>query len=239
MELRQYLSIFARRWPIIALVTIVALVVAIAFAFRGPRAYEATVRLAVSLGADPQGNPPPIPAQAARSADAVPYAYFRDYYYWLAAEYLADDLGEVIRSDSFIADVGNYLDQDVQRVLVRDVIRARKTHRILEVTVQAPEAAQAERIAAGINRVVQEHGAKYLAQLASPSGQISVLDKPVVRPATTTGNFILDLGLRTLAGVVVGLFLALVMEYLDSTLRTAQDVERGIGLAVLGQIPRA
>src|SRR5581483_12371532 len=99
---------------------------------------------------------PPPSAPGSSSAESAPYVYFRDYYYWLAAEYLADDLSEVLRSDRFISDVGKYLDEDVRRVFVRDVIRTRKTHRILEVTVQAPQPEQAERIAAGINRVISE-----------------------------------------------------------------------------------
>src|SRR3954452_15880600 len=164
MELRQYLSIIPRRWPIIAIVTLVALIASVAFSFRGPRAYEATVRLAVSLSGDlpltaanisalsgPGGPPPP-------SAEVAPYVWYKEYYAWLAAEYLADDLSEVIRTDSFMSDVGKILDEDVRRVFVRDVIRTRKTHRILEITVQAPQPEQAERIAAGINRVIQEQG---------------------------------------------------------------------------------
>jgi capsular polysaccharide biosynthesis protein len=244
MEFRQYFSIIPRRWPVIAFATAVALVVAVVFALRGPRAYEATVRLAVSLGGDAAqatAAPPSFPGatvQGSSTASEVPpYVYYRDYYAWLAAEYLADDLSEVIRSDSFLADVGSFLDEDVRRVLVRDVIRTKKTHRILEVSVQAPQPEQAERIAAGINRVIQDEGGKYLAQLATPSGKIAVLDKPVARPASATGSQVLDIGIRTLAGLVIGLFLAVVAEYLDSTLRTARDAERALALPVLGQIP--
>jgi capsular polysaccharide biosynthesis protein len=252
MELRQYLSIIPRRWPIIVFATAVALIVAVAFALRGPRAYESTVRLAVSLGGDaglsqaaPDPSaigaalPPTLPQGARALPENPPYLWFRDYYYWLAAEYLADDLSEVIKSDSFIADVGATLNEDTRRVLVREVLRTKKTHRIIEVTVQAPQAEQAERIALGINRVIQEHGRKYLGTLDTPSGQIAVLDKPVVRPASTTGSLIADLVIRTLAGFVIGLFLAVVAEYFDSTMRTAQEAERALGLPILGQIPEA
>src|SRR5437899_11227474 len=110
MEFRQYLEILQRRWPIIVLATAVALLASVIFAARGPRAYEATVRLAVSLGGDPTGlsttAPPPSGARpelipppgspGGAGSDLPPYLYFKDYYYWLAAEYLADDLGEII-----------------------------------------------------------------------------------------------------------------------------------------------
>ena len=45
MELREYLDIVQRRWPIIAAATLLALVVAAFWALRGPRAYEATTRI--------------------------------------------------------------------------------------------------------------------------------------------------------------------------------------------------
>src|SRR5437867_4266726 len=54
MELREYLDIVQRRWPIIAAATLLALVVAAFWALRGPRAYEATTRIIVSVSADTQ-----------------------------------------------------------------------------------------------------------------------------------------------------------------------------------------
>src|SRR5690606_15650364 len=38
-------------------------------------------------------------------------------------------------------------------------------------------------------------------------------------------------------GLVVGLLLAFVLEFLDDTLKTSDDVERSVGLTVLGAIP--
>ena len=73
MELRDYVTVVRRRWPIVAAVTILALLVGSFFTLRGPRAYESTIRLAVSAGADAR-------------ADSTPYVYYRDYYAWLASE---------------------------------------------------------------------------------------------------------------------------------------------------------
>jgi capsular polysaccharide biosynthesis protein len=246
MEFRQYFSIIPRRWPIIVFATLVALVVAVGFALRGPRAYEATVRLAVSLSSDavPATSPPAsvtgiAPQVPLRPGELAPYAYYREYYGWLAAEYLADDLSEIIKSDVFLSDVGATLGEDVRQALVKDVIRTKKTHRILEITVQAPTAEQAKEIAGGINRAVQEHGGKYLAQLSSPAGQVAILDTPVARASSTTGSQVLDIIIRVFAGLVIGLFLAVVAEYFDSTLRSAREAERALALPVLGQIPTA
>jgi capsular polysaccharide biosynthesis protein len=68
-------------------------------------------------------------------------------------------------------------------------------------------------------------------------GQVVLIDPPTVRASTTTGSRWLDLALRGGLGLLVGLLLAVVLEYLDSRLRTAREVEQYLGLPVLGEIP--
>jgi succinoglycan biosynthesis transport protein ExoP len=224
VELRDYVAAVQRRWPIVAIVTLLAILVGAFFTLRGPRAYESTIRLAVSAGADARGDTPP-------------YVYYRDYYAWLSSEYLADDLSEIIKSDAFATDVKQALNQNVESGAIRQVIRTKKTHRILEVTVQASTEEQTARLATAIDQVIQTQGKKYLAQLASPNNQIARIDEPAVHPATTTSSVALDIGLRGLVGLLAGLLLAAAAEYLDSRLTSAREVERSLGLRVLGEIP--
>jgi len=224
VELRDYVAVGQRRWPIVATVTILAILVGAFFTLRGPRAYESTVRLAVSAGADAR-------------ADAPPYVYYRDYYAWLASEYLADDLSEIIKSDAFAADVKQALNEGADAGAIRQVIRTKKTHRILEVTVQAGTPEQAERLATAIDVVIRTQGGKYLAQLASSNNQIARIDDPAVHPATTTPTQALDIALRGVVGLFAGLLLAAAANYLDSRLRSGREVERSLGLPVLGEIP--
>jgi capsular polysaccharide biosynthesis protein len=224
MELREYLAILRRRWVVVVGVTALIALVAAAFTFRGPRSYEATLRLAVSIGGNPAGDSPP-------------YGYFREYYQWLAAEYLADDLSEIVRSDAFISDVRARLDSDLQGAFVREVVRARKTHRIIEVTVQARAAEQAEQMAVAVGEVMRTETHKYLAQLAAPEGRVAVIDEARARPAVTTGSQLADVGLRTALGALVAVFLAFAVDYVDTRFRTAREVERVLGLPILGEIP--
>jgi len=225
VELRDYLAVVQRRWPIVVAITILALIVGAFFTLRGPRAYESTVRLAVSAGADAR-------------ADTPPYVYYRDYYAWLASEYLADDLSEIIKSDAFAADVKQALNESTDSGSIRQVIRTKKTHRILEVTVQGGTPEQVTRLATAIDQVIKTQGGKYLAQLASGSSQIARIDEPSVHPATTTSSAILDIALRGVVGLFAGLLLAAAAEYLDFRgLRSARDVKRILDLRVLGEIP--
>jgi len=64
----------------------------------------------------------------------------------------------------------------------------------------------------------------------------------VISPATTPGgpvqpNKVKNLTIALVLGLVVSIGLALLLNYLDNTVKTAKDVEEIFGLPVLGQIP--
>lgn len=229
MDLSELVAVLARRWPIVAAITGLTLLVSAFFALRGPRAYEATVRLAVSVGNPPVGAavPPELP----------PYVYYRDYYQWLASEYLADDLSEIIQSDLFTGRVSQLINEEVSKQAIKDVTRVRKTHRILDVTIQASSPALAQRIAAAIIQEIKQEGQLFLAELATERGQVVPIDEPQVKSATTTGSLAVDIGLRGALGLLAGVALAFIVDYLDSTVRSSREIERTLGLPVLGEIP--
>jgi capsular polysaccharide biosynthesis protein len=225
LELRGYIDVLGRRWQIIALATAVVTIIAAALTVRGPRSYESSVRLAISISAVNAGDP-------------APYSYFADYYAWLASEYLADDLSEIIKSDAFAADVATYLNEEVSRSQFREVVRPRKTHRLLEVTVQAGSPDAVRRIAGALVEVVRTQGPKYLAQMDQGGAKIVAIDTPTARAATTTGSQLFDIALRASFGLLFGLFLAYLIDFLDTRFRTAREVERVLGVPVLAEIPQ-
>lgn len=224
MDPQEYLSVLRRRWRVVIFLTVATFAVAAFFSLRGGRAYEATTRVAVSIGGYPAGDP-------------LPYGYTRERESWLAAEYLADDLSEIIKSDAFLEDVRKQLDPALGTGLVREVVRAKKTHRILEVTIQAGTPEAAEKMAGAVNEVIRKEGPKYLAQLQTSEGKAVPIDVPRAHPATTTGSLAGDLGLRAGLGLVVGIFFAFVLDYLDTRLTSTGEVERVLGLSVLAAIP--
>jgi capsular polysaccharide biosynthesis protein len=225
LELRGYFGVIKRRWQIVVITTAVVALIATALTMRGPRSYESSVRLGVSIS-------------TVHAGDSAPYSYFADYYAWLASEYLADDLSEIIKSDAFAADVAAHLNEEVTRSQFREVVRPRKTHRLLEVTVQAGSPDAARRIAGALVEVIRTQGSKYLAQLDQGSARIVAIDTPTARAATTTGSQFLDIGLRVAFGLLFGFFLAFLVDFLDTRFRTAREVERVLGVPVLAEIPR-
>jgi polysaccharide biosynthesis transport protein len=70
------------------------------------------------------------------------------------------------------------------------------------------------------------------------ANNISVVDRARAPASRFSPNLSRNLLLGLLAGLAAGVFLALLFEHLDDTIKSPEDVEQKFGLAVLGVIPR-
>jgi capsular polysaccharide biosynthesis protein len=233
VEIGHYLEVVRRRWWLVAIPTLVAFLIAGLVAYRGASAYKATVRVAVST---------PLPEhctnRAAPAPSGLPTAFYDcNYYAWLTSEYLADDLSELVRSRSFAEDIGAVMGEKIDPRSISDVMRTRKTHRVISITVTANTFDRAQRIGDAIVQVLGTQPGKYLAQLATQQGQIVVIDPAETQRGDGAGAVALDIALKTLLGLLFGLALVFALDYLDPTVRDARDAERTLGLPILGEIP--
>jgi capsular polysaccharide biosynthesis protein len=235
VELGHYFEIIRRRWWLAALTTLAALVVAGFLAYRGASAYKATVRIAVST--------PPTEGCSGRpiaGPDGQPirnFDYDCNYYAWLSSEYLADDLSQLIQSQSFAEDVGAILGEHVDPKSISDVVRTRKTHRIISITITGNTFQRAQQLGDAIVQALRTQPGKYLAQLAAQNGQIVVIDPPQTQRGEGNTAVAINIGLYTLLGLLAGLALTFAVDYFDPTVRDSRDAERTLGLPILGEIP--
>jgi capsular polysaccharide biosynthesis protein len=166
------------------------------------------------------------------------------YYANLSSEYLADDLSEVIKSESFAQEISQELQSTVGYTVTPDVIadatRARKTHRLIDITIMSPTYEQGLDIANAIQTVINDPQriGRYLTAMDAYRGHVSVVNQPVVKHGNSAIVTAAEIGLRTLVGVFIGVALALLVEYLDQTLRSRREAEDLLGLPVLAEIPR-
>lgn len=70
------------------------------------------------------------------------------------------------------------------------------------------------------------------------ANNISVVDRARAPASRFSPNLSRNLLLGLLAGIAAGVFLALLFEHLDDTIKTPDDVEQKFGLAILGVIPK-
>lgn len=222
MELRQYGRILWKRVWIIAALTIIAGVVSFLVS-PAREGYEATLR--VAIGVQPEQMRPNV------------YQYDR-YYAFLTSEYLADDFGEVVKSQAFLDDVRQEVnDPTIPLGAIFGDRSTVKTHRLLSLTISARTQDQAKRIADAVVTVMRNKGNQYLAQLGTDKAVVTLIDPPQVYPAYHGSKALLDLGIRTGLGLVAGVALALLLEYLDNTVQDRSEAEGLLGLAVLGELP--
>jgi capsular polysaccharide biosynthesis protein len=112
-----------------------------------------------------------------------------------------------------------------------------KLHRIISLNLSGGDEAQLRQIADAAAAELAENAPAYFQQLGTPGAGVTVIDGPSV---STVGRGVRDqieLPLRILLGVLVGIGLVFLLHYLDTSVREASDLE-ALGLPVLGQIPR-
>jgi protein tyrosine kinase modulator len=231
MELREYWSIIRRRWWLPAAIALVALLASTVVGLRGASAFKTDMRLAVST----------IPVQ-----DPNAERYFDPTYYSnLDSEYLADDMSEFMTSRAFADEVhrelatsATPLDVDIDTIMT--ATRTKKTHRFIDITITTPTFEEGAAIAGSVSRILSDpnHVAQYLTALTAYHTQMEIVTPPVTHRANTVVGLISEIGLRTLIGLIVGLGLAFLVDYLDQSVRTREEVERVLQMPVLAEIPR-
>lgn len=227
MELRTYWRIIARRWwlplGLALLVGLLTLAVQRPWQPR-PASYNATMRFNVGI------RPERIPGV---------YTYDR-YYTMLTSEYLVDDMGEIVRSQAFAAEVSRRLADRgiaVPAGAIGASAQPGKLHRILTVNVGWGDEAQLRAIAEAIAATMTEGGAAFFGQFSAEEADIRLIDPPAIGQVGRPAREQLDLPLRVLLALAAGVALAFLWHYLDATVRERDELEQ-MGLAVLGEIPR-
>lgn len=228
MELRQYWAIVRQRWWLpIGLMLLTALLSALQLKPWQTPAPSYNVSLRMLIGVNP------LPASDTTAFDTR-------YYAWLTSEYLVDDFTEVVRSSLFADNISKRLaDQQIQ--LPGNVIRgsavSSKQHRIITLSFSWGDRTQLEAIANAVIAELNENASAYFEQLGSNEALVKLLDAPSIGESPPSLRNRIEFPLRVALGLIVGLGLIFLLDYLDLSVRNRQELE-AIGLTVLGEIPR-
>lgn len=224
MELRQYWQIVRRRlWLILTLLLIVA---AASLALRPQRApsYQTSMRFLLGLEPEPKTGS---------------YYSYDKYYTWLTAEYLVDDVSELVRSAAFAQAVSNRLASTgihVPAGAISSSTQAGRLHRILTVSIGWSDAPQLANIANAMAAVLPEEIAREVAQVGTSGVTASLIDPPAIGVVGASLKDKLDMPMRLLLALAAGIVLAFLLDYLDNSVRNRAEVEE-TGVVVLAEIP--
>ena len=223
MELRAYWQIFWRRWWIAAALTLAVAAISLAASPLTQGGYTATMRLLV-------GVPSPKP-----SGD---YFTYDKYYSFLSTEYVTDDFIEVVRSKAFLQDVQKEMGVAPATPLsVVSLPRTERAPRIITVVITSGNAAETQRAAEATVAILTTRAGQYFPQLGPSELSLKVIDPPVVTSPAAGGRNYLNVGLRTLLGLLAGVGLVFLFHYLDTAIYEPEEVDRYLQLPVLAQVP--
>ncbi len=230
MQLYHILAILRRFWPPIVLLPLLVAAISFGLALSQAPLYGSSATLLIT--------------QAPRQNGAA--GQFGDVnlnYSWESSEFILDDLPQVVSSTSFATDVAAFMagaEQPADLGAIRAGLRAEHFHRSVTLSASATTPEQATAMLTAAIQALQTYGLKYWdrSENGADGLRVAVLNPPdgaaVINGWRAAAlNIVLRTGLAGAAGVG----LALLLFYLDDTLRDRRQAEQWLGLPVVGTIP--
>ena len=216
IDLREYFGIIKKRFWIIALITIISAVVsgAVSFFVLKP-VYETKTTLMVDTNQN-------------KETQIVTGDQFS------VSQKLAVTYGEIIKSRTVLEPVINYLklDETYEELASKINVSPVKDTQIISISVQDTNPKRARDIANQIPTVFT----RQVKRITSANG-VEVIDKAITPENPIKPNKLMNVAIAAVLGMMVGLFIVFLLEYMDNKIKTPQDIEKQLGLPVLGVIP--
>ncbi|CAK6476294.1 putative capsular polysaccharide biosynthesis protein YwqC [Peribacillus frigoritolerans] len=127
------------------------------------------------------------------------------------------------------------LDQSVEQLSGKITINSQENSQVFSLTVQDSNPAKAVEIANTVSSIFQ----KEIKDIMKVDN-VSILAKAEIKenPAPVKPNPLLNIAIAVVVGLMAGIGLAFLLEYLDNTIKDEDDIERLLDLPLLGSIQK-
>jgi capsular polysaccharide biosynthesis protein len=204
MELYLYLDILRRRWPIVVAAPLLVALISLTAALAQPPRYGATARLLVTR-----------PGATAVDAEDT----------------LAYDLPAIVGGQPFAVDVAAELarrGRPLDQTLVEQSLHAENQRHVVFLSATTADPSDAVAIVQAAVDLVRINGLRYWGDPSAtperPGINVAVLDLPAeAAPLNGPRAIALEVALRGLLGLVIGVGAAFVLHYLDDGRSTTDD----------------
>ena len=217
IDLREYFHIIKKRAWIIALITVLAMITSgiISFFVLSP-VYEANTTLIVNTEQSKETNNM-ITGDQLNVTQKLTLTY-----------------GEIIKSRAVLDSVIKKLDLNMEYNELEKAINVSpvKDTQIMAVTVQDTNPKRARDIANAIPNVFTKE-----VKRITKANSVEVIDKAIVPENPIKPNKVMNILIAAVLGIMIGLFIVFILEYMDNKIKTPQDIEKYIGVPILGVIP--
>lgn len=215
IDLREIFNILMNRWLMIASITLVAAIVAgiISFFVLKPQ-YEASTTMMVSYKQDQET--------------------LMNYNELQMSQKLATTYSQIIKSARIADAVIGKLDLDLSAEELNSKISVSQveTTEILKITVKDNDPELAALIANTETEIFKNEINEMM-----KVDNVSTIDVAKVPENPVSPNKMMNIAIATVLGLMVGVGITFVLEFLDRTYKVPTDIERHLGLPILGAIP--
>jgi capsular polysaccharide biosynthesis protein len=127
------------------------------------------------------------------------------------------------------------LDQSVDQLSQKITINSQENSQVFSLTVQDNNPSKAVDIANTVSETFQ----KEIKDIMNVDN-VSVLAKAEIKenPTPVKPNSILNIAIAVVVGLIAGVGLAFLLEYMDNTIKDEDDIERLLELPILGSIQK-
>jgi capsular polysaccharide biosynthesis protein len=216
IDLREYLHILKKRLWIVVLITFITTTASgiISFFVLDP-VYQANTTLYVGKNISMEGN---IGYQDVLLSGQLVKDYRELAKSRLVSNIVINELGLKDTSTTEIADMLG--------------VNLRSDTRIIEITAQHMNPVFARDVANKVADVFKRKSVELI-----EVDNVQVIDIAEIPTDPIKPNKMMNVAIGFILGMMLGLGLIFLIEYLDNTLKTANDIEKHLGLAVIGTIP--
>lgn len=224
MELRQYAAIIRRRFWLPLGLPAVVLILSLALRQPGVTQFVASARILVDV--------PPLQQVEGMGFDPRLTAP-------QATEYLVDDFSAFVTGDAVARMVSERLAAQgiaLPPGLIQGSTSSQQVHRVVEIQVTWSDPDQARAILQTAIEVLEQEAPAYFGRLGTLQPIVRLFDGPRVAPLPPSLTQRLDLPVRLLLAVLVGVALCFLLDYLDDSVRNRSELE-AMGINVLAEVP--
>ncbi|NLY43931.1 MAG: lipopolysaccharide biosynthesis protein [Clostridiaceae bacterium] len=216
MELREYLQIIRKRmWIVVSLTLVSAIASAIISFFLLEPIYQSNTTLYVGKKADSQES-------LAYNDLLLSNQLVKDYRELVKSRLVARTVIEELKLQGMTAG----------QLAAKLSVNLKNDTRLIEITAQDPDPQLAALIANKVAEVFKEKVVELM-----DVENVQVIDKAEVPVSPTKPNKKLNIAVAAFVGLMAGLGIIFLIEYLDNTIKTPEDVQKHLDLPVIGTIP--
>lgn len=215
LEIKDILKILKNRWKVIVgITTIITLIVVVMSLFVIKPVYNVSTK--VFIGKD-------------ATKDVKYDSNDIEMYQKLLKTY-----SELIKTNDLIENVIDEKNLDITASAVNKTLVAmpRTDTQILEISYENNNNVLAKEVLEGIvDEFVKE------TKVLIPNGTVKVIETAKLPQYPVSPNYFKNISLSIFGGLIFGILLSFIMEYMDNTFKTKEQIEKVMGISVIGVIP--